>query len=166
MHVINRLLFTGFVICVLMCACTGNKQGNAFTTSLVEKQIDSTGYYISLPAGYSITTKGGPDFSVYYFATIDTTDKKSFSGGLYIGGYPNRFTPPDSSCTTSMITNNILGKAAEWTVYKCDSNYTVQTLVNNTGGDANEKIHAFGDARSETDMQKLFDIYATLRQKK
>lgn len=166
MNVINRLLATSFMVCIIMCACTGNQQHNNFKSTLVEQQIDSTGYYISLPPGYSLTSKIGPDFSVYYFAPTDTTDKKSFHGGIYIGGYPNRFSPPGISCTTSTVTSSILNTDAQWTVYKCDSNYSVQTLVEGIGVGGNDKLHAFGDATSGDGMQKVLDIYGTLIKRK
>src|ERR1700759_2724737 len=85
--------------CITACLFWGCKSNNhpiiisAFQKSLVQKKIKGTTYYLSIPANYVIKENNGPDFSVYYFYPSDTSDRKSFRGGFYLGNAPGGFGP-------------------------------------------------------------------------
>jgi hypothetical protein len=163
-----------FIVTIqLLCSCNNSdhtvhkKIDSTFKSSLIEKHIGTSNFYISLPHDYSIKIKDGPDFSVYYFAPTDTTVDAKFSGGLYFGSFPSEFDAQNDSCKTATIKGKILDNIADWTVYNCTGDYALQTIIDSKSGEEwNERIHAFGHAKSEAELNKILDIYSTLRQKK
>lgn len=139
------------------------KIDNSFTKELASKPLGESGYTLHVPTTYLVRENKGPDFSVYYFYPADTAAKASFSGGFYFGNHPSIFDKAGDSCTVEQVNSKILGEGAEWVVYKCGSNYSVQTIVESKGGEAwNQVIHAFGNAETKDDMQKLLHIFGTL----
>jgi len=134
--------------------------------TLIEKPIGESGYVISVPADYSITTSNGPDFSVYYFSPTETTVKDKLSGGLYFGNFPHEFEADNNSCKSETLKGKILDNMQKWTVYNCEGNFSIQAIADNKKGEGwNQRIHAFGHAKSSDDLQTILDIYATLRKK-
>jgi hypothetical protein len=139
---------------------------SSFIDSLKEKQIEDTGYYISIPTGYFIKENRGPDFSVFYLVPIDTTVNVDFSGGLYFGNFPGKFPPPNDSCKVEMIKGEIFSSNADWTVFDCGKAYSIQAIVTNrfsTGW--NNQIHAFGHGTSKSELYKILYMFATLNKK-
>jgi hypothetical protein len=133
---------------------------------LTEKPIGESGYVISIPADYSITTSKGPDFSVYYFSPTDTTAKDKLSGGLYFGNFPNEFEADSDSCKAETLKGKILDNIQDWTVYNCKEDYTIQTITDNKKGEGwNQRVHAFGHAISKDELKTILDIYSTLKKK-
>jgi len=163
------ILTTFFLACNSVDKNKGDKvkTTDTFKSGLVERQVAKSDFYISIPADYSIKETNGPDFSVYYFSPTDTTIKGNFAGGLYFGNFPSEFEKDNDSCKTTTLKSTILNTNADWTVYNCSNNYTLQTIIDSKSGeDWNEKIHAFGHAKSEDNLHKVLDIYSTLKQKK
>jgi len=139
---------------------------STFKNKLIERQIGKSAYYISIPENYSIKETEGPDFSVFYFSPTDTTIKTAFSGGLYFGNFPQEFKPENKDCTTESIKGTILNNNKDWTVYNCKEKYFIQTIVDSKSGESwNEKIHAFGHGNSKSDINKILEIYSTLKKK-
>ncbi|MBS1542513.1 MAG: hypothetical protein JST14_02670 [Bacteroidetes bacterium] len=121
-------------------------------------------YYISMPNKYSITEKEGPDFSVFYFADSGTTSATSISGGMYFGNFPSEFPPKSDSCKVRTMDSQILGNKSSWTIYECDREFAIQTIVESNSGEGwNSQIHAFGHGKSKEDLDKILAIYSTLR---
>lgn len=140
---------------------------SAFQKSLVQKKIKGTYYYLSVPVNYVIKENQGPDFSVYYFYSSDTADKKSFRGGFYLGNAPGGFSGDYDSCKTEKLYSPILGDNKPWTVYNCDGNYSIQIITDRKSGMKWGKlIHAFGNAGSRVEINKLLEVYATLTKTK
>lgn len=139
---------------------------NVVKTPLIETQIGKSGYFISIPANYTIVESEGPDFYVYYIQTADSTDTVSFSAGMYFGNHPGKFGPANDSCIADVIDGNILESNAEWTVYNCKGAYSVQAIADSKSGEGwNSLVHAFGNGSSESDVHEVVDIFATLRKK-
>jgi hypothetical protein len=160
------------IIATLACCNGGTKKGpaqqieNTFIDSLRETQIGTTRFYISLPIDYSIKENEGPDFSVFYFESTDTTIRSTFSGGMYFGNFPSSFGPANDSCKTEIMKGGILGGYPKWTAYDCDEEYSIQTIVDSKSGEGwNSKIHAFGHCTTKDGLNKLLDIYSTLKGK-
>lgn len=175
MWTLTKFLIVTIMTIQFLCSCNNLDQAqvnnvktkNSFKNTLVETQISHTNFYISLPSDYTITSKDGPDFSVYYFSPTDTTIKADFSGGLYFGNFPSEFEKDNDSCITTTLKSKILETNAEWTIYKCNSEYTLQTIIDSKSGEGwNARIHSFGNAKSEEEMYKVLDIYSTLKQRK
>lgn len=159
-------------IFLIQTSCNNNTTKDSSNTdkiskvSLIEKPIGESGYVISVPADYSITTSNGPDFSVYYFSPTDTTVKDKLSGGLYFGNFPHEFEADNDSCRTETLKGKILDTTQEWTVYNCQGDFSIQTIAENKKGEGwNQRIHAFGHARSNDELQTILDIYSTLKKK-
>lgn len=159
---------------LLLAGCGENSNKNSdngltedsYLKELVEKQIGESNYYISVPTDYTIKTTDGPDFSVYYFYLRDTTMKANFSGGFYFGNHPSQFPPDSDSCKTENSKSKILNENADWTIYNCKDKYSVQTIIDSKSGEAwSESIHAFGNANSKTDLNKLLSIFKTMKKK-
>ena len=139
---------------------------NAFIESLVEKQILTDiypieyKYTISIPSDYSIDELDAEDFVVYYIVPTDTTVQSTFSGGIYLGNHPSSFEC--DSCEKKTIENTILGEKVEWTIYKCNTTYSTQTLIESGSRERWCKyIHLFGEATSESELEKLFAVFKT-----
>jgi len=153
------------------CNRTRNMQtGNSFSTDslfvnkLTERQLGKSRYRISIPADYSIKILEGEDFEVYYIQPTDTAAQALFTAGVYFGNFPNEFKPNNDSCKTENHKSKILGKNAEWTLYNCNGEYSIQTTIDSKSGESwNKYIHAFGNASSITELPKLFDIFKTMR---
>ena len=159
-------------ITFIQTSCSKNAtkdNGNAHKISkiiLTEKPIGESGYVISIPADYSITTSNGPDFSVYYFSTTDTTAKNKLSGGFYFGNFPHEFEADNDSCKTETLKGKILDNIQDWTVYNCNEDYSIQTIaVNKKGEGWNQRVHAFGHAKSKNELKTILDIYSTFKKK-
>jgi len=157
----------------LLIACNAQIKKNpenlvdsSFKKHLILRQIGKSKYFISIPANYKLEERNGPDFSVYYFKPADSTDIKYFSGGFYFGNYPSFFKPINNQCQTTSLQSKILNKLEEWTQYTCDSSYSVQVIINSGDDEGwNEKIHAFGNAKSKEDVDKALLIFSTLLRK-
>jgi hypothetical protein len=138
-----------------------------FKSKLVEKAIPNTHYFISLPTDYSITENDGPGFSIYYFAPTDTLQKNKLTGGLYFGFAPNTSSMNPEGCKTEIRKGKILNVINDWKINNCKGEFSVQTIVSNSKDkEVNLKIHAFGDCFNKSDIEKLLQIYSTLKQKK
>jgi len=140
---------------------------NSYINELVEKQIGESNYYISIPKDYTIKATDGPDFSVYYFYPTDTTIVANYSGGFYFGNHPSQFPLDSVSCKTDNSKSKILGENTDWTIYNCNNKYSIQTIIDSKSGEGwNEFIHAFGSSNSKTDLNKLLNIFTTMKKKK
>lgn len=130
---------------------------------LVPQQLGKSEFWLSLPATYRLKTTNGPDFLVYYFAPADTTVQTSYSGGLYLGGYPQKFDST-AGCQRRHLSLPVLGHPAAFTMQRCATGYTLDAVFDsghNQSFDA--KINAFGTARSAAELRQLLAIFATLR---
>jgi len=133
---------------------------------LTEKPIGESGYVLSIPADYSITTSNGLDFSVYYFSPTDTTVINKLSGGLYFGNFPHEFEADNDSCKTETLKGKILDNTQNWTVYNCQEDYSIQTIAENKKGEGwNQQVHASGHAKNKDELQTILEIYSTLKKK-
>lgn len=141
-----------------------NVADNEFLKTLVERQIGKSNYYISLPKDYVIEETNGEDFSVYHFHPADSTKKEDFSGGFYFGNHPSQFPPDNKSCTTENKKNRILAQNSNWTVYNCNGNYAIQTIIDSKSGENwNELLHLFGNAQSNKNLNNLLFIFTTMK---
>jgi hypothetical protein len=133
---------------------------------LIEKQIGDSGYSMSIPMNYSIKTHDGPDFSVYYFSPTDTTINNKLTGGLYLGNSPGLFNAENDSCKIEMFKGKVLNQQQNWTVYNCQKNYSIQTIVKNKEGEEwNQTVHVFGKAKSKDELQVILKIFSTLKKR-
>ncbi|AEE54241.1 hypothetical protein [Haliscomenobacter hydrossis] len=160
------------IILLSACNCTGRKNSGpaqidqTLTSSLVEQQIGESNFYIALPTGYFMKETKGLDFSVYYIAATDTTASGNFTAGLYFGDYPSEFQPDSDDCTSETRKGKILNVSKDWTLYNCNGQYTIQTIVDNeSGAEGNKRIHAFGRVSKQTELDRILEIFATLVKK-
>jgi len=164
---------TILVLCIMLAGSVLGCQNintpvirSAFGKSLVQRKIKGTTYYLSLPANYIIKENTEIDFSVYYFYSSDTTDKKSFRGGFYLGNAPNGFGRDYDSCKVEKLHSPFLGMDKVWTVYNCNGHFSAQIITDSKSGmDWARYIHAFGKADSKTEINKLLEVYSTLTKK-
>jgi hypothetical protein len=166
----NTIIPASLILAVFLSGCSRNDidhhAHNAFMDSLTENQIGETNYYISIPNDYDIKEKEGPDFSVFYFTSKDTTKDASFSGGLYFGNFSQTFPPPNDSCKVETIKSKIFDNNANWTVFECSGDYSVQTIISNKHSEGwNNQIHAFGQAGNINGIYKLLEVYSTLNKR-
>lgn len=137
-----------------------------FLDDLVDTPFSDSIYSIAIPTNYKLSEREGPDFSVFYFSPKDTTIKAKYSGGLYFGNHPNEFEPESDSCRIESDSKQILGDKADWKVFVCKGNYSTQTVVDSKSGKKwSRAIHAFGNATSKRDLNKVFAIFATLKKR-
>ena len=129
-----KLLLSTFLIGFAFGSCKDSvkhdAQSDTFISSLVEKQIGTSGYSISLPKNYSIEEKEGPDFSVFYFSTTDTIAENTFSGGMYFGNYPSFFEPKSDSCSVEEVKSKVMDSMINWSSYNCPDSYSIQSIFN------------------------------------
>jgi len=161
-------IFFGTLVTIALLASCKNSNSNSdnvtkgFLDSLTEKQI--LNYKISIPSDYSIKESEGADFTVFHLAPTDTTIKHKFSGGIYFGNYPNKFSSPSGTCKNEIIKGDILDGYAYWAVYNCDGDFSVQTITASKSGQGwNNQIHAFGRGKSKSEIFKILKIYSTLK---
>lgn len=154
------------VLIIAACNSSTHKVDDAFIKNLKINKLANTGFSISLPDAYKVEETLGPDFNVYYFYPSDSTSKVYFSGGVYLGNYPSEFNTENDSCKLDKVKSIVLNKNNEWKVLDCRGEFSIQTIIDNENNDGwNEKIHAFGYARSEDEMNKLFYVFSTLTKK-
>jgi hypothetical protein len=85
---------------------------------------------------------------------------------VYFGNHPSKFPAKNDSCKVSTINSQILGKNSTWTIYECDGELTVQTIVDSRSAEGwNSRIHVFGHAANKEDLDKILAVYSTLRKK-
>ena len=155
-------LFIGYF--ASSCSRISNKQGlpNDNTINLKERQIGKSRFYISLPKGYHLKETVGVDFYVYLFQSKDKDNQGAYTGGLYFGGHPNEIEAENKNCQTKSIEGDLLTQTVEWKLFDCKDKFEIQTIIEL---DNWEKVHAFGDAKTREDAQKLIQIFSTLREK-
>jgi hypothetical protein len=170
-YTLNRILFFFILLITFQfIGCNTTQKDNpgakTFRDSLEIKQIGKSNYFISIPHGYSITSKDGVDFSVYYFSPIDTSLKNRLAGGLYFGNFPHEFDKKNDNCKTEIAKGEILNITQNWTVYNCNETYSIQTIISSNSNEGwNQKIHAFGIGYNRNDLNKLLDVFSTLKKK-
>jgi hypothetical protein len=157
------LLFTICLFTIFACERKQSKKTiDTFKSTLIEKQLPNTKFFISIPADYFIREQEGPDFSLYYFLPTDTLKPSKYSGGLYLGYAPSEFQP--DSCKAYIQKSVILKSNREWTINNCKEGYTIQTIVSDNK-DSGLKIHAFGNSKNKEDINKVLKIFSTLKHK-
>ena len=172
MNDLNRILC--FFILIFCVACNNQTKStieeqpvkDAFIESLIEKQILENQYAISIPPDYYIDTLDAADFVVYYIQPIDTSIS-TLAAGIYFGNHPSCFNYGTDSSKITTIEREILRQNAEWTVYNRDTVFSVQTLIETPNAEYwRDYIHAFGVARTESDLDKLFKVFSTFTELK
>ncbi len=147
-------------------SCT-SKVDREYIKTLHSTPIPHSQFEISIPAQYSIVESPGPDFTVYYLMPADTANKKLFSAGIYLGNNPSTFGKTKTGCGKEKRKAEILGSKCDWTVYNCDGQYFLETVVENKyhqGGD--DFVHVFGNATNASDVGHIVAILTTLINKK
>ena len=164
-------LVTALMIAGLCFSCSRARDNfgdvsQSFLDSLMEKQIGTTNYFISVPKDFEIQEEEGIDFTVFYFVDSDTL-QSNLNGGLYFGNYPGLFPQQPDSCNSETVKSKILGNNSTWTIYYCQGEYLVETIVENKESEGwNDRIHAFGHGRSREDIYKILRMYSTFHRKK
>jgi len=132
---------------------------------LAEQPLDKTDFYLSIPTGFALKATNGPDFLVYYFAPADTTVQADFSGGLYFGGHPQEDQAASpAGCQTRRAAVAVLGHPASFTIHRCATGYTVNSVFDSHSGRGwDAQVNAFGEAKSAAGLRQLLAIFATLR---
>jgi hypothetical protein len=132
---------------------------------LVEHALDKTDFYLSIPSRFALKTTNGPDFSVYYFAPADTTVQADFLSGIYLGGYPQKDQADSlAGCQTRRTAISVLGHPATFTIHRCATGYTVNSVFDSHSGQGwNAQVNAFGEAKSAAGLRQLLNVFTTLR---
>jgi hypothetical protein len=165
-------IFLVTVSLLISCNETNNKKEDTasdyttFEQDLKEKQIGKSGYYISIPTTYSLKEVDGSDFSIYYFYRTDSTGEETFSGGLYFGNHPHIIEPDNESCKKENLNSRILDDSITWTVYDCNGEYSIQTIVDSTSEGWKQKMHAFGNANSKAELRRVLHVFRTMKKNK
>jgi hypothetical protein len=163
MKIHNKFPIVVIVSIFLLMGCYGNGKkpvADPLSNDPYKKYLAKTetfeGYNISLPKGYKIRVNNQIDFSVLYFYPIDTNNTTGYRGGLYFGGHAAGFGPESDSCKVDSLQSPILGGIKRWTLYDCKGKYTVQIITDSKSGENwNTVIHAFGHAKSKTELHKI-----------
>jgi hypothetical protein len=162
----NTTTFLLFLFIAFSCSNQSDVINPLYLKSLVKKQVEHSNLMISIPPDYTIKENQGPDFSVYYIYPTDTTIKNKFTAGMYLGNNPSNFPAKSPNCKEKTVDGKVFGSPQKWTVYNCESVYSLQTTINNKFSEGwNEKIHAFGNTNSEDDINKIVAIFSTIEKK-
>jgi len=131
---------------------------------VVPMALGSTGFALALPATYALKAVDGPDFLVYYFAPVDTTVRTTFTGGLYFGNHPQGGSDTTAGCQVRQLPATLLRQPVVWTVRRCATGYSLDGVFDNPRGQpGQDKINAFGEARSAAELRQLQTIIASLQ---
>lgn len=132
---------------------------------LVEQPLGKTDFRISIPARFALKATDGPDFLVYYFAPADTTVQADYSGGLYLGNFPQEDQADSAAgCQTRRAAVSMLGYPATFTLHHCATGYTINSVFDSHSGRGwDAQVNAFGEAKSAAGLRQLLAIFATLR---
>ncbi len=158
--------FALFMVLIFSYSCN-SKIDQEYIKSLHLTSVPHSAFEISIPDHYSLVESQGPDFNVYYLQPADTTDKKLFSAGMYLGNNPSTFGKTKTGCKQEKRKTEVLETKNEWTVYNCNGQFFLETIVENKyhqGGD--DFIHIFGNATNESDAEHILAIFSTLIKKK
>jgi hypothetical protein len=121
---------------------------------------------LAIPPGFALKATNGADFLVYYFAPTDTTVQADFSGGLYLGNYPQpQDAPADTlaGCRVRQAAVTLLDRPATFSIRRCATGYAINSVFDshsNLSWDA--QVNAFGEAKSAAGLRQLLAIFATL----
>lgn len=178
----TKLTISLVLMALLLISCQGYKNKNSenaltddlytnndltddlYLEELVERQLEKSKFFISIPADYTIEVKDGADFYVCYFYSADTNVEASFNGGIYFGNHPDGFSKDGDSCKTENTKSTILYQNADWKIYNCNEKYSVQTIIENYKTEGwDDLIHAFGHANSKADLIKLMTVFKTIK---
>ena len=155
-----KYILAASLLSMVLVACSNKEEkANEFIKSLHSTGVGNSGLNISIPPGYEIKEKPGPDFMVYYIRPVDSTRVPEYTGGIYLGQFPTEFTPTGEGCKLDSLRAVLMGTERKWMRMYCDSTYLVQTIIERK----DQKLHAFGKGIRETDVQKMLDIFSTLK---
>lgn len=164
--ILSTICLVLFLFAAGGCSKTANTIDPPRIEGLTETQIEHTNLSISLPAGYVISESRQEDFSIFRFAPRDTTVAKPLIGGFYMGNHPGTFEPENDQCSTDSRESDVFGSSEEWTVFKCTDKHSIQVTIDNPNAEKwNEYLHLFGTAYTQQDMDRLLQIFSTLRSK-
>ena len=160
------LVFILLLFVTFSCRNQSDEINPMYLKSLVKTQVEHSNLMISIPPDYKIIERQGPDFSVYYIYPSDTTLKTKFTAGLYLGNNPSNFPAKKANCKEETIKGKVFNIDQNWMMYNCEEVYSIQTMIENKYSEGwNDKIHAFGNANSKSDITKILAIFSTLTKK-
>jgi hypothetical protein len=164
---LNTLIFPFITFILFSCNSRTNNSIDTITSrqKITKKLSSNSDYQISVWNDYSIEEKNGPDFTVYYLYPTDTTKKLFGNGGIYFGGHPERIQPDGDKklIKDSLLNGNLLGKKTTWTIFDYGNSLSAETILE--FGDY-DKVSAFANGKSYSDIDSLIRILETLKHDK
>lgn len=128
----------------------------AVINPIVEEPIP---FSIDLLPGYKIEKQDGPDFTVYYFQSTDTS--QSFNeGGIYFGGAPDTSSPQSQGYTKREFRDVFMGDSADWREFTTDTYVQREVYVEKS---PTEKIHSWCYSNDPAMLEKLYGMIQSIK---
>jgi hypothetical protein len=161
--------FIGIIFLIVILSfnsCETINKENIGELILLERNIEETIYFISLPENYFITRQMGPDFDVYYINSNDFDNEEITHSGLYFGNHPSSFGNDKENNLKYLggIYCRIFNKDRRWRIYNKGNNYFAEIIVRNKGGKEWERyVHVWANGKTKEELYKNIYLYSTLR---
>lgn len=166
---VTRSLILAFISSALLFSCgeetkvNSNSSASTYVPTFgkgIKTDIGTTGFTIDLPATHTMQEQKGPDFTVYYIGSVDTTINKG-EAGIYFGPAPDEHGP-ESVVSKEESVGMHLGKNSKTVKYFTPKYTWIETVIDEGDG---KKIQTWYYAYSETDLSNLGKMMETLARK-
>ncbi len=165
----NAIIFIFITISFLHFSCAERvkpKNDNSTLSQIqtfgkgIKTDIGTTGFTIELPTTHKMVKNNGPDFTVFYIRSIDTTYNKG-EAGIYFGTAPDEHGP-ENVVSKEESTGITLGKSCKSVKYITAKYTWIETVIDE--GDGN-KIQTWYYAYTEDEMNKLGQMINAISRK-
>lgn len=162
-HKVLRLKFTvlctALGLCMLASCGEGNTPQQQDTARVVIPVTEEpVPFSVDLLPGYKIEKQDGPDFTVYYFQSTDTS--QSFNeGGIYFGGAPDTSSPRTQAYTKREFRDVFMGDTADWREFTTDTYVQREVYLEKS---PTEKIHSWCYSNDPAMLEKLYEMIQSI----
>lgn len=162
-HKVLRSTFTVLLTALSLCALTAcgedkNAQQQDTVPATIPVVEGPVPFSINLLPGYKIEKQDGPDFTVYYFQSTDTS--QSFNeGGIYFGGAPDTSSPRTQAYTKREFRDVFMGDTADWREFTTDTYVQREVYIEKS---PTEKIHSWCYSNDPAMLEKLYGMIQSI----
>lgn len=99
---------------------------------------------------------------MYIFYPLEEGALVRFSGGFYFSRELEELLP--DTCTKEFVKLTVLQQENEWMIYRCGEEYGLFHIMQNAYSSGFDTYaFFFGAAKSKEDLQKLLNVFYTMR---
>jgi len=137
-----------------------------YKDSLVEKRIDTTDFYISIPHEFTVGRLWSSHASYYPIGNPDTNIHTTFQGMLIMFHNEGDIELSKNDHPEQRRKGMILGEDKEWRIYGYEPDLSIETIIKwEHPSGAKTPIRVTGYGKTTEDLEKMLYIFSTMKKK-